>query len=802
MRRKSGRTEPDPPYPSSPMNSRKLPAVAASLALLALLAFASSLFFPALFQGKILAPLDITTTLFAPWNEDADGAKPHNHNPTDAVTQYLPYRIFAEKSLKEDGYIGWNPYEMGGYSLAANTMALPGNWTLQLHRFLPFAQAWNLGIIAEFLIAGIGMLVFLRSRNLPWLPCLIGAVAFMANSQFIIWIYHRWALSSFCWMPWVLWSAVGISSFKELRPRHYALPFFLAMAMMGASLQHIIFIFLACLCIFLGQVADFRKPLRETPRVTLWASAFLLATAIAAFTLIPQIQGYLTNISIGHTRGGIGYAQGAAQPLCNLVAIFAQIWPWLVGDPQTIDGWKLLKTDYMGLAFHGTIPMMLGICGLFHREMPKTAKWLIAFGLLIPLTPLVGPLYHRVQLLFLLGAAWMAAEMLTRFTAQAAQPPPRWHRFAISAVAAIGLALLAGSLLPSSVRSPIEDKVVEKSLAASADSQFGSDTAWIERRARSWVDRFALHHPRIAWTYGLLVLGTAGFILATRHGPPARVMLGQMAILGATSLELFTLFQTWTTFSDPTNLRPPHPLVTELKGAAEGHRVLQGMGILSINNMFAPPNMLAATGIPIINAYESIQYPTIVQTLRSLPLDLRLSLASVGASIQPSDIPPLNGTENWPLLIQKDGFEIRQNPTVYANILAGAGKPPTRPEDLPTLLSSSSPVEPTLTTMNRLILPRPEGAQWLRICQNWHEGWRWKTASGSWQPFMKGCDNACWIPVLPNAGNEIEVRFFPHHPALAGISITGACLVLLLLLGSLMIVCRMRSPLHTERVRA
>ena len=94
------------------------------------------------------------------------------------------------------------------------------------------------------------------------------------------------------------------------------------------------------------------------------------------------------------------------------------------------------------------------------------------------------------------------------------------------------------------------------------------------------------------------------------------------------------------------------------------------------------------------------------------------------------------------------------------------------------------------------------GASWICISQNWHEGWRWKTASGSWRPFLKGCDNACWIPELPNAGNEIEVRFFPYHPALAGISITGACLVLLLLLGSLMIVCRMRSPLHTERVRA
>lgn len=776
--------------PYRAMASRNLKAALASLALLL---FASALFHPAIFGGKILAPLDITTTMFAPWNEDANGAKPRNHNPTDAVTQYLPYRMFAEKSFKEDGYIGWNPYEMGGYSLAANTMALPGNWTLQLHRFLPFAHAWNLGIIAEFLIAGFGMLVFLRSRNLPWLPCLIGAVAFMANSQFIIWIYHRWALSSFCWMPWILWAAAGLSSFRELGPRHYALPLFLAMALLGASLQHVIFIFLGCVCLFLGQVRDFRRPLSEAPRIALWAGAFLLATAIASFTLVPQIQGYLTNISIGHTRGGIGYAEGASQPFFNFVAIFAQIWPWLVGDPQTIDGWKLLKTDYMSQAFLGTIPMILGICGLFHREMPKGAKWLIAFGLLIPLTPLVGPLYHRVQLLFLLGAAWMTAEMLARFTARAAPSPPRWHRFAISAVAAIGLALLASSLLPSSVRSAIEGKVVEKSLAASADSQFGADTAWIESRARRWVDRFALHNPRTAWTYGLLVLGTGGLILSTR-GRPSRVGWGQVAILAATSLELLTLFRTWATYSAPEDLQPPHPLLTKVEELAGSDRAIQGLGYLPITDIFAPPNMLAVAGVPAINAYESIQYSNTLYTLAALPSGTRLDLAGVRISVFPADLPPLEGTEDWPIVESGNGYAVRKNPDVPACVLAGNSGPPADPSDFPRFFRSASPITPAFRTMNRFSLPVPGGATWLRISQNWHEGWRWKTSTGGWQPFERGADNACWIKSMP-AGTDviIEARFFARPYPLAILSLLAALIGVLLLLLSLR---KHRMPLH------
>ncbi|RYD61307.1 MAG: hypothetical protein EOP83_17360, partial [Verrucomicrobiaceae bacterium] len=368
---------------------RKLPAAAALGFLLALLV---ALTLPLWTQGKILAPLDITTNMLAPWNAKADGARPHNHWTSDAVTQYLPYRLFIEKSLKEDGYIGWNPYEMGGYSMAANTMATPGAWTMELHRVLPFKDAWNAGIVAEFLIAGAGMLVFLRSRKLPWLACLIGAAAYMLNSQFVIWVHHRWALGSFCWMPWVLWSALDRTSWRTPSVRQVALPLFLALAVLGGSLQHLAFVLLACGCLIAPSLTNnLRRPLASLPAVLPLAIAFAGALAIAAFSLVPQVQGYLANNAIGHTRGGIGYEFGPAQPFFQVFIIPAQIWPWLLGDPSTIDAFRGFKCSYMSMAYLGTIPMVLAIVGIFRKGMPAQAKWLVLVGLLIPPTPLAGP---------------------------------------------------------------------------------------------------------------------------------------------------------------------------------------------------------------------------------------------------------------------------------------------------------------------------------------------------------------------------------------------------------------------------
>jgi len=798
-------------------HSRKLPAIIASLALLS---FVAILFFPALFQGKILAPLDITTTLLSPWNEAALGAKPHNHNPSDAVTQYLPYRIFAEKSLREDGYIGWNPYEMGGYSLAANTMALPGSWPIQLHRILEFKDAWNLGIFAEFLIAGFGMLVFLRSRGLPWLPCLIGTVAFTFNAQFIIWIYHRWALGSFCWMPWVLWAYGAGFSTRPFSRRLLLLPVFLTLVLIGGTLQHAAFLVLACACVAAADF-NFRRPFANKTLLIGWVFVFIVALGISAFTIVPQISGYLTNNAIGHIRGGIGYESGFTQPLFHIPLIPARIWPWLAGDPQSIDALRMLKSGIMDLNYIGTIPMLLGFAGLFVRSMPRGAKWLIAVGLLIPLTPLVGPLYHRVELLFILGASWITSEMLgclpllkRRAATHPARTLPRspeeaaktrtsnpnppfsrfvtWQNLLVAAVTAIGVALLIASFIPTGVRGRLENQAVTKALASSADSQFGAHKDWIASRTREWTRRFSLAHPRTAWVYGLLVLGSAGLVLSSRRHPSTS-RVGHCLILCATSLELATLFQTWITYSEPADLRPMTPAIETVRTLAGPHRVLQSSPVTGFAETFAVPNLLASYLIPSIDAYESIQYHSPMTDLpRELP-ETKLTLAGVGISVQPAEKPPQAGTTSWPVAEVTSGFVIRRNPEIPAPIMSGNGLVPEEPLDILAALKTSKTIVPELQTMNRTTFTIPAGSTWVRIARNWHEGWQWRVRGQEWHPFLQGNDSACWVNPLPAGTDRIECRFFPRPQWLTFTSLGTA----LAWLGLLPFILYLRKPART-----
>ena len=787
-------------------HSRKLPAIIASLALLS---FVAILFFPALFQGKILAPLDITTTLLSPWNESDVGAKPHNQSPSDAVTQYLPYRTFAEQSLREDGYIGWNPYEMGGYSLAANTMALPGSWPMQLHRWLPFKDAWNLGIIGEFLIAGIGMLVFLRSRKLPWLPSLIGAIAFMFNAQFIIWIYHRWALGSFCWMPWVLWAYGNGFSTKIFPRRALLLPGFLALALLGGSLQHAAFVFLACSCLAVADF-DFRRPLANRTPLIAWIAVFMLALFISAFSLIPQLQGYLSNNATGHIRGGIGYPNGISQILFHILLIPARIWPWLAGDPQSMDAWKLLKSDFMSLNYIGTIPMLLGLAGLFIRGMPRAAKWLIVIGLFIPLTPLVGPLYHRVELLFILGATWMTAEVLAHLAgnnSRSSSPDPtnkvdqKTTAFNLSrrlflpgrficprilaiTVLGIGVVLVAATLTPTTLREKFENAVVSKAVAKSDNAQFGADTEWIASRALEWTERFSIVHPKTAWLYGLLVVGTAGLLLSSRNERKSQT-LGQLLILGATSLELATLFQTWVTWSDPKDLQRDNQSIEVIRSLAGSNRVLQYSPDTNISEVFAMPNILASYGIPSINAYESIKYRSPLVAAKKQPISTQLSLAGVGIAVHPTDKIPPPGTNTWPTEQLSDRFTLRLNTAVPAPVSAGSGSRPTANDTILIALEKSISIVSTGQTPNRRTIHLPKNLEWIRISQNWHPGWKWRILGQSWQSFINGPDAACWIDPIPPETRKIEVQFFPRPAWLNIVSLTAAVALLGLFMFSL-----------------
>lgn len=157
-----------------------------------------------MFGGKVLAPVDCVECLFKPFATQPM-EEVHNQYNVDGASQYLPYSWAMQQSWQSDGYMGWNPYTHNGTSLPENTMLSPGDWHHWLFGFLPFWTAWDAGILLQFFIAGLGMIILLKSRGIPIPYVLLGAVSFSFYSQFIMWIYDRW-LGGIIWAPLIVWS--------------------------------------------------------------------------------------------------------------------------------------------------------------------------------------------------------------------------------------------------------------------------------------------------------------------------------------------------------------------------------------------------------------------------------------------------------------------------------------------------------------------------------------------------------------------------------------------------------------------
>lgn len=743
--------------------------------------------------GRNLAPLDILNEMMQPWRGTSQQATVKNHIVSDAVDQYLIYRMVAADSYRKEGWLGWSTLTYGGTAQYANTMALYYDWTMQLHRWFDFWTAWHLGIMCQVWLAAAGMLLFLRGRSFSLLWSICGALAYAANSQFVVWIYHRWTLSAFCWVPWILWSVDAYR--KGKRGCWVFVPLFTALAFLGGTLQHCAFVVLAIFAIWCEEAIETgfskSKQFLLLGRHLIWG---LLGSGMAAMMLFPCADAFVTSTKLGlhmgmHGTAAMGmYPEGILQPLFNLAAYPLQVFPSIVGRCETVDLLKLFKSEMFYVAYFGSIPVLISYLSIFRKQTPWLARILIGTGLLLPLTPLVRYLYQRLYLLFILGGILAFVHFM-----ETASTTTKKRVFQITGIVS-GMAIstwLALSVLawlkPGPVHAFIQHKIMD-----SPGGSFGYFREWIQGRADKFMADLFIWSPQQMIPLCLFLVALTGLGMTGSEWIKRR-NLGRWMITLAVLAEVSVFGARWVVFTKPDQcpLYPVTAEVTALKNHVGSGRIdamIQENGTHMAVTPFIP-NTLSPYGIATINGYDSIM-PNGMLLVSNKNHDARF-LGKLGVTHLITYPGNTSVGSDWNLVWNSPSMDLYENPRPmarYTGFSSDSVKESFFKKGSP---NGFSLVELTSKENTREIRITP-GTRWIRIAENQASGWEYKIAD-NWLPVQRAPDASMLIPLSQDLSSEATTVFMRYDPPLRrlGFETSFAALLLTLIAGAWV---RLRNP--------
>lgn len=753
-------------------------------------------FLPCLLHQRVLAPLDIVQAFYEPWTRFSADSKmggPHNHFATDAVDRYLGWQHIAAVSFKEDGYVGWNPLTFGGRPEYANTMGLYFDWTMQLHRLLGFWDAWDLGLLFQFAIAGIGMLFFLRSQSLSPSACLAGAIAYAGNSQFVVWIYCRYALGSFCWVPWLLWELERTRRGSKMSA--LGLSVITALAFLGGSLQYDSFILLVILCVVLSWQFGPARPRKVAIKEGgLILASTGLALVLSALMLVPCTQGFFDNAAVGHNRAVLTYKEGMLEPVLHPVIVICSAFPTALGSVRTLDLTKLFKGDYTEILYFGFLPVVIAFYCLMRKTTPLAARLLMLFGLVLPETPAEGLLYHRVSLLFIVGGVWAFADYWDKVDPESARS---FAKRALLVFLIISILWTICSVFVTAKHVVIVDLLKRQVASRLSDAQFGMFKQWIMDRTAKWVTDFPIWSAKqlLPW----ILAGASLLLLRLRYKFPKHY--ATYALTAVLTPQVLIFAADWVTLS-------PRPLGTVLPANAEIERVKQLVGKERVYLVPAegkppllPPNTLSTYDIATLQDSESIWprtmwykagyavtpevlsrqavrfaivqkgaaterdcwYPHATSDIRSPSggWDLRLLIARISVysaytqdhtrpdSLAAKIARDAGVSACWPLIYSGTSFDVFRNDQAVPRYLAITN-------------SRAVPAQVISETFNYRRLRLPLGTESVRVSENWAQGWRYRTDDSDWYPAVQSSDMSIIIPhIRSDRTGIVELKFKP-----------------------------------------
>lgn len=218
-------------------------------------------------------------------------------NGTDSPVQEEPVLEFIKQNLRRGIVPLWNPHQACGYPLIAAIeagMFFPLNLIMYL---LPEFFAWDVLILARFLLGGILTFHLMRTLRFSRIPALVSAIAFMLSGPMVQLQY--WTANVDILAPLVL---IGMERLtRNLNRFNIAfLAVTVALTIFAGHPEHIFLVNVYATLFFIFRTLTVAGPAKFLKLFTGMTASYALAVGLSACVLFPFIQNLNSEFWHGH----------------------------------------------------------------------------------------------------------------------------------------------------------------------------------------------------------------------------------------------------------------------------------------------------------------------------------------------------------------------------------------------------------------------------------------------------------------------------------------------------------------------
>jgi hypothetical protein len=600
---------------------RELPQVALLL-LLALMAF----FWPAVFGGRVLLPVDMIFEVDPLWQSLAPERYTRAANPvlSDQVYMYLPWKTLASRALAQGQLPLWNPYTDAGLPFVGNAQSAIFNPFNVLSYLMPVYASYVIAAILRLFVAGFSTFLFARALGFSKPGALLAMAAFTFSGPMIVWLGYPLS-------PIIAWLPAMLLTIERALTKRSNLYMIVGGLTIGAQFLgghpetsfHVMLAW-AAYAVYRAISLEGWRPSRLLPQLARVVLAAMLGTLLAAAQLLPFLEALFQSAAFS-IKGAEAF--GSAPFLARLFFEWRN-WPTAITAlmPQyfgtDLDGsyWFPYSNSVEQNAYVGVLPLALAatvtLGSLRQRSSPRRnlilffalmAAACLGLALRLPLLNAINylPLFNvsapgRLRLVYAFAIAMLAGLGLDEII-QRNEHRRRalWRILALLALVSLLLIALAyGSL------TLFKDQVI-RSGRDYMKTNWGTPYlsrpleyyyALVEER---YEKKLALYRPGNVVMYLPVLVALAWFTLHRWQRQSTRSRIWAYGALGLTMLDAFLVGMPFNPTIAPQHIFPTPGAIQFLQQDHDVYRV-SGTGLI------LQPNSSMVFGISDVRGYDPV----------------------------------------------------------------------------------------------------------------------------------------------------------------------------------------------------